>query len=99
MGGRPRRCRRPRPRRRRRPHEPTAGRRTRARRSPDPAPGQARVVTTVLRPMTDEELAAWLPRVRTAYADDMVRNGGAAPDAASSKADADMERLFPNEIG
>jgi len=45
--------------------------------------------------MTDDELAAWLPRVRTAYADDMVRNGGAAPDAASSKADADMERLFP----
>ena len=52
-------------------------------------------MTTVLRPMTDEELAAWLPRLRTAYAGDMVRNAGAGAAQASAKADADMERLFP----
>jgi ribosomal protein S18 acetylase RimI-like enzyme len=45
--------------------------------------------------MTDEEFRAWLPRVGKAYADDMIRNAGAEPDAARAKAAADVERLFP----
>ena len=45
--------------------------------------------------MTDQEFAAWLPRVRTAYADDMVQNAGADPEKARGKAEADMERMFP----
>jgi ribosomal protein S18 acetylase RimI-like enzyme len=45
--------------------------------------------------MTDEEFEAWLPRVRVAYADDMVRNAGADPERARAKAEADTERMFP----
>ena len=60
--------------------------------------GYRRRVATGLRPMTDEEFAAWLPRVRTAYAGDMVSNGGAQPDEARAKADADIERLFPGGV-
>src|SRR6185312_3371442 len=52
-------------------------------------------VSTALRPMTDEEFEAWLPRVREAYADDMVRNAGADAEKARAKAEADTERMFP----
>jgi len=45
--------------------------------------------------MTDEELAAFLPRVREAYAEDMVQNAGAEYEKARAKAVADVERLFP----
>ena len=48
-----------------------------------------------LRPMTDEELAEWLPRMRDSYVTDMVADAGAEPDAARRKSEADMERLFP----
>lgn len=57
-----------------------------------------RRVPTVVRPMSDEELEAWLPRVREAYAHDMVENAGADNEGARAKADADVERLFPGGV-
>ncbi|MFL5961162.1 MAG: GNAT family N-acetyltransferase [Gaiellaceae bacterium] len=48
-----------------------------------------------LRPMRDDEFAAWLPSVREGYAEDMVRNGGMSPEKAREKAVADIDRLFP----
>jgi ribosomal protein S18 acetylase RimI-like enzyme len=53
-------------------------------------------VNVTLRPMTEVEFFSWLPGVRDAYADDMVRNGGADPIAAGEKAEQDTERLFPD---
>jgi GNAT superfamily N-acetyltransferase len=50
------------------------------------------------RPMREDELPEWLPRVRAGYAADMVENAGASAEAAQRKADQDMERLFPNGL-
>jgi ribosomal protein S18 acetylase RimI-like enzyme len=50
------------------------------------------------RPMRDEELPEWLPRLREGYAADMVQNAGATPEAARAKAEADTERLFPDGL-
>ena len=47
-----------------------------------------------LRPMRDDGFAAWLPRTRQGYADDMVSNGGASVERATAKAIADTEALF-----
>jgi GNAT superfamily N-acetyltransferase len=66
--------------------------------TPQVDPGYGRRVPTVVRPMTDEELAAWLPRMRKAYADDMVQNAGADFERARAKAEADVERLFPDGV-
>jgi ribosomal protein S18 acetylase RimI-like enzyme len=49
-----------------------------------------------LRPMSDEEFAEWFPRLRERYAADMVEQAGARPGGARKKAEADMERLFPD---
>jgi ribosomal protein S18 acetylase RimI-like enzyme len=48
-----------------------------------------------LRPMRDDEFAAWLPRVRDGYARDMVEHGGLSSETATAQATADAERLFP----
>ena len=48
-----------------------------------------------LRPMRDNELAAWLPQLRKNYAADLVRDFGLPPEAAAAKANADAERLLP----
>jgi GNAT superfamily N-acetyltransferase len=52
-------------------------------------------VSVLLRPMRDDEYAAWLPQVREGYARSMVDHGGFTPEAAAEKADADMKQLFP----
>ena len=48
-----------------------------------------------LRPMRDDEFAAWLPQVRDGYAQSMIDHGGFTPEAARAKAKADTEQLFP----
>ena len=48
-----------------------------------------------MRPMRDEEFAAWLPLMRDRYAQDVVRDFGMSPDRATAKAVADIERLLP----
>jgi GNAT superfamily N-acetyltransferase len=48
-----------------------------------------------LRPMRDEELAAWLPSMRRRFADDLVRDFGLSPEWAAAEAAADIERLLP----
>jgi GNAT superfamily N-acetyltransferase len=50
------------------------------------------------RPMSEDELPEWLPRVRDAYAADMVQHAGVSADAAQAKAQADADRLFPNGV-
>jgi ribosomal protein S18 acetylase RimI-like enzyme len=56
------------------------------------------VVGVGLRRMREDEFADWLPLAREDYADDMVRNGGADPEAARAKAMRDSERLFPGGL-
>ena len=53
------------------------------------------VVGVALRGMREVEFADWLPRAREDYAEDMVQNGGADPEAARAKAMSDSELLFP----
>lgn len=48
-----------------------------------------------LRPMRDDEFVAWLPQVRDGYARSMIDHGGMTPEAATAKAEADTEQLFP----
>lgn len=50
-----------------------------------------------LRPIGDDEFAAWLPRMRGNYAEDMVRNAGLSPEEAAAKAAEDTGQLFPGE--
>lgn len=45
--------------------------------------------------MRDDELAAWLPRMRDSYADAIADDGGFPREGAEEKATADIERLFP----
>jgi GNAT superfamily N-acetyltransferase len=49
-----------------------------------------------IRPMREDELQAFLPRMREDYVTSMVRDGGIAEDLAAGKADADMAVLFPD---
>lgn len=51
-----------------------------------------------LRPMRDDEFAAWLPLMRERYAADMVEHAGMSPDRAAAKAEDDTERLFPGGL-
>lgn len=51
-----------------------------------------------LRPMRDDEFAAWLPRMRESYARDMSEYGGLSPEAATAKAAEDIKSLFPGEV-
>jgi GNAT superfamily N-acetyltransferase len=53
-------------------------------------------VSVQLRPMGDDEFAAWLPQMREGYARSMIDHGGFTPEAARSKAEADAEHLFPD---
>lgn len=48
-----------------------------------------------LRPMRDDEFAAWLPEMEEGYARAMIEDGGVPPEAANAKAAADIEHLFP----
>ena len=48
-----------------------------------------------LRPMRDDEFAAWLPLMRERYVGDMVHDAGLSPERAEVKATEDIERLFP----
>jgi len=47
--------------------------------------------------MRDDEYAAWLPQMRDGYAETMIDDGGFPPETAKSKAQADMEQLFPGD--
>lgn len=49
-----------------------------------------------LRPMADDEFAAWLPQMRDAYAQAMVDDADFPSDAAAEKAAADVAQLFPD---
>ena len=49
-----------------------------------------------LRPMRDDEFAAWLPQMQDSYAQAMADDGGFAADAAAEKAAADIAHLFPD---
>jgi GNAT superfamily N-acetyltransferase len=55
-------------------------------------------VSVQLRPMRDEEFAAWLPLMRDSYAQAMVDDAGFLPDAAASQAEAQIEQLFPDGL-
>jgi ribosomal protein S18 acetylase RimI-like enzyme len=50
-----------------------------------------------LRPMLDDEFAAWLPRMRDDYGQAMIDDAGILPESAREKAAADVEQLFPGE--
>jgi ribosomal protein S18 acetylase RimI-like enzyme len=50
-----------------------------------------------LRPMRDDEFAAWLPRMRDDYGQAMIDDAGILPESAREKAAADIEHLFPGE--
>jgi ribosomal protein S18 acetylase RimI-like enzyme len=49
-----------------------------------------------LREMRDDEFLRWLPKMRESYAAAMVRDGGLGPEAASAKAQRDVDELFPD---
>jgi RimJ/RimL family protein N-acetyltransferase len=51
-----------------------------------------------MRPMWDDEFERWLPGMVDEYAQDMVRHGGAAEDAAREQAKVDIEGLFPGGL-
>jgi GNAT superfamily N-acetyltransferase len=55
-------------------------------------------VTVNLRPMRDDEFAAWLPQMRVHYAADMAEEGGMSEARAAAKAAADVAALFPDEL-
>jgi ribosomal protein S18 acetylase RimI-like enzyme len=46
-------------------------------------------------PITPDELPAWIVQSRDGYAKQMHELGGMSEAAAEAKADADMDRLFP----
>jgi ribosomal protein S18 acetylase RimI-like enzyme len=48
-----------------------------------------------LRPLTDEEFADWVPKMRERYGDDMIANAGMTVEKAREKAAVDTERLLP----
>ena len=50
-----------------------------------------------LRPIRDEEFAAWLPVLREEYARELVRDYGISPDQASEKAAVEIEEHPPAE--
>jgi len=52
-------------------------------------------VSVQLRPMSDDEFAAWLPQMGDAYAQAMIDDGGMTPEAAREKSAADIGQLFP----
>jgi GNAT superfamily N-acetyltransferase len=60
-------------------------------------PGRVGGVSVQLRPMRDDEFAAWLPQMRSEYARAMIDEGGFPPEGASAKAAADIEHLFPGD--
>ena len=45
--------------------------------------------------MRDDEFVRWLPVMRESYAEGMMRDGGLDSEAASSKAQRDLDFLFP----
>ena len=55
-------------------------------------------MTVQLRPMPDDELAAWLPLMHERYAADMVEHAGMSHERAAAKAADDIERLFPGGV-
>jgi ribosomal protein S18 acetylase RimI-like enzyme len=52
-------------------------------------------MTAQLRPMSEDEFAVWLPRMRDGYAQAMIDDAGVSPEGAAEKAAADVEQLFP----
>jgi hypothetical protein len=47
-----------------------------------------------LRPMREDEFAAYLERSRAGYEEELIRGGRMPPEAALRKADADFAQLF-----
>jgi GNAT superfamily N-acetyltransferase len=52
-------------------------------------------VTLQVRPMEDEEFAAWLPLLQEGYAGDLMRDYGLSPDQARARAAAEIHRHPP----
>jgi GNAT superfamily N-acetyltransferase len=52
-------------------------------------------VALQLRPMGDEEFAAWVPLLREEYARDLIRDYGMSADRARAKAVAEIELPLP----
>jgi RimJ/RimL family protein N-acetyltransferase len=50
-----------------------------------------------LRPLSDDEFAAWFPQMRDAYAEDMVRDAGIDRENATAMAASQMDELFPGQ--
>src|ERR1700749_4941430 len=50
-----------------------------------------------LRPLSDDEFAAWFPRMRDEYAEDMSQDAGIPPEKAASIAATQMDQLFPGQ--
>jgi ribosomal protein S18 acetylase RimI-like enzyme len=55
-------------------------------------------MTTVLRPLRDEEFDAWRARSQAAYAFDLASNGGLEAERAAAKAEADYTALLPDRL-
>ena len=55
-------------------------------------------MTTLLRPLRDDEFDAWSARSRAAYASDLALNGGLDPDRAAEKAEVDFATLLPQRL-
>jgi MFS family permease len=73
-----------------------ASRSSPSRDEPSPTAAGDAAMAVRLRPMDDDEFAAWLPRVRQGYVDDMIRSGGVSPAHAAAKAAAETDALFPS---
>jgi ribosomal protein S18 acetylase RimI-like enzyme len=49
-----------------------------------------------LRPMREDEFAAFLETSRAGYVQDLIENGRMSPDVARRKGEADFAQLFPD---
>ncbi len=54
-------------------------------------------MSLTLRPLTNEEFAAWFPAMRDGYAEDMAQDAGVPPEKAASMAATQMDELFPGQ--
>jgi len=55
-------------------------------------------VAVELRPMRDDEFAAWLPVMRGRYAAEMVEQAAVPEEQAAVKATNEVEQLFPGGV-
>jgi ribosomal protein S18 acetylase RimI-like enzyme len=55
-------------------------------------------VSLRLRPLREDEFDAYVAHGRANYARDLIEHGGARPDIAEAKAEADWRRLLPDRL-